>query len=73
MNLAECLLRGGQIHRLPMPTRQSLVAIATRGKSGLHRAECQVTPGRRLSDDAVTASATENKPPCLQGKGEKVR
>lgn len=30
-----------------------------RGKSGLRRAECQVTPGRR----EPTASAAENKPP----------
>ena len=42
--------------------RQSLVVIrknAAGGKSGLHRAECQVTPGRR----EPTASATENIPP----------
>lgn len=33
-----------------------------RGKSGLQRAECQLTAGGRES----TASATENKPPaCL--------
>ena len=30
-----------------------------RGKSGLHRAECQVTPGQR----ELTASATESRPP----------
>jgi len=48
------------------------------GKSGLHRAECQVTPGRRES----TESATENIPPIGHGrfirpshigKGEMVR
>ncbi len=44
------------------------------GKSGLHRAGCQITSGRR----EPTESATENIPPsiCLtaiQGKGEKVR
>src|SRR5690606_14116013 len=35
---------------------QSLPSQEGRGKSGLHRAECQVTPGRR----EPTASATEN-------------
>jgi len=44
-----------------------------RGKSGLHRAGCQVTPGER----EFTASATENKPPIsrqfAEGKGEMVR
>ena len=40
-----------------------------RGKSGLHRVRCQVTPGGRES----TESATENIPPALVGKGAKVR
>ena len=40
-----------------------------RGKSGLHRARCQVTPGRR----EPTESAAENKPPVSIGKGEMVR
>ena len=42
------------------------------GKSGLYRAECQVTPGGRKP----TESAAENKPPrCFKsrGKGEMVR
>ena len=39
-----------------------------RGKSGLHRARCQVTPGKRK----LTESATENIPPILIGKGEMV-
>ena len=39
------------------------------GKSGLHRAGRQVTPGGR----EPTESATENKPPGVPGKGEKVR
>jgi len=40
------------------------------GKSGLHRAKCQVTPGRR----EPTESATENNRLSLRaGKGEKVR
>ena len=44
------------------------------GKSGLHRARCQVTPGRR----EPTESATEIRPPMAlrklrTGKGEKVR
>ena len=42
--------------------------LILRGKSGLQRAECQLTTGGRES----TASATENKPP-FYGKGEKVR
>jgi hypothetical protein len=32
------------------------------GKSGLHRAGCQVTPGRRK----LTTSATESKPPMAR-------
>ena len=57
---------------------QSLVAFAAGGKSGLHRAERQVTPGRR----EPTESATENIPPPVVprlvlgfagGKGEMVR
>ncbi len=31
------------------------------GKSGLHRAECRVTPG----EGNLEESATENRPPCL--------
>jgi len=48
---------------------QTTASRKRRGKSGLHRAECQVTPGRRKP----TASATENKPPNgrkVRGKGE---
>src|SRR6478736_4303461 len=43
---------------------------ATRGKSELHRVDCQVTPGRRKATDR----ATENRPPVGQpaGKGETV-
>ena len=51
---------------------QSRRAQAYRGKSGLHRAECQVTPGQR----ELTASATESRPPMARrgtGKGERVR
>ena len=54
----------------------SVLAKAARGgKSGLHRAGCQVTPGGRAGDGAVTDSAAENKPPVRSrsGKGEKVR
>ena len=43
--------------------------IAAGGKSGLLRAGCQVTPGRR----EPTESATENIPPRSRGKGEMVR
>ena len=48
------------------------------GKSGLHRAECQVTPGGR----EPTESAAESRPPMASlsfiesdgtGKGERVR
>ena len=41
------------------------------GKSGLHRAECQVTPG----GCEPTESATESKPPkpARDGKGEMAR
>ena len=45
-----------------------MIAGIARGKSGLHRAGRQVTPGRREPTD----SATENIPP-FYGKGEKVR
>jgi len=48
-------------------------AVTTRhgGKSGLHRAGCQVTPGGR----EPTESAAENTPPKRYGagKGEMVR
>ena len=36
-----------------------MIANFIRGKSGLHRAGRQVTPGKR----ELTDSATENKPP----------
>ena len=54
--------------------RSRFVAEQGGGKSGLHRAGCQITSGRR----EPTESATENIPPriCLKtvrGKGEKVR
>src|SRR2546421_9784675 len=37
------------------------VGVACRGKSELHRADCQVTPGRR----EATERATENRPPLI--------
>ena len=43
-----------------------MIANLVRGKSGLHRAGRQVTPGRRES----TESATESIPPIFFGKGE---
>ena len=48
---------------------------SARGKSGLRRARCQVTPGRCRK--APTDSATENRPPMASvrrrtGKGETV-
>src|SRR6185312_6255280 len=49
--------------------------LEDRGKSGLHWARCQVTPGRRRHLPKATDSATENTPPTIfgSGKGEKVR
>ena len=41
--------------------------LILRGKSGLQRAECQLTAGER----ELMESTTENIPP--KGKGEKVR
>src|SRR5690242_7531689 len=53
--------------------------IAARGKSGLHWARCQTTPGRReASAEPTTDSATESTPPTAfeetltTGKGEMV-
>ena len=46
-----------------------MIANLVRGKSGLHRAGRQVTPGSRES----TESATESIPPIFFGKGEMVR
>lgn len=50
-----------------------MVICVRGGKSGLHRAERQVTPGGRKP----TESAAESEPPksvfVLAGKGEKVR
>ena len=43
-----------------------------RGKSGLLRKRRRLTTGSSIGDDAATESAAENKPPCLQGKGEMV-
>tara|TARA_B100000482_G_scaffold117606_1_gene84969 strand:- start:67 stop:204 length:138 start_codon:yes stop_codon:yes gene_type:complete len=45
-----------------------MIANFIRGKSGLHRAGRQVTPGKR----ELTDSATENIP-LFYSKGEKVR
>lgn len=54
--------------------RTPVVAPLLRGKSGLHRAGRQVTPGRVLRERHVTDSATESKPPSSKegGKGERV-
>jgi len=52
--------------------QEKLSASRGGGKSGLHRAKCQVMPGRR----EPTESATENNRLSLArkaGKGEKVR
>ncbi len=54
--------------------RTVMVAPWLRGKSGLHRAGCQVTPGCVRRELHATDSATESKPPSSQegGKGERV-
>ena len=48
--------------------RRSLLRQRRGGKSGLRRAECQVTPGRR----EATESATESKPP-MAPQGDQAR
>jgi hypothetical protein len=48
---------------------QTAAVRKRRGKSGLHRAGCQVTPGRR----EPTESATENIPPKPRGHARPVR
>ena len=53
----------------PESARQSPLPLGRGGKSGLHRAECQVIPGGRKP----TESAAESRPPVfLAGKGERV-
>ena len=63
-----CTLRHGEPAGRPLVWSSDHV----RGKSGLHRAGCWVTPRRRKP----TESATENRPPTLvlepAGKGETV-
>ena len=53
--------------------RQSPLALARGGKSGLQRVKCQVIPGGR----EPTESAAERIPPKasleMNGKGERVR
>ena len=68
LNLAAVTLRPGS-------ARQSLVAQATGGKSGLHRAECQITSGSHTGDGVATESAAEKIPPMASffGKGAQVR
>ena len=56
---------------MPKLTRQSLLCCSPLqkgdkqrgGKSGLHRAECQVTPGGCWREQTFTTSATESIPP----------
>jgi len=59
----------------PGPARQSLVVQTTGGKSGLHRAGCQVTPGDHTGDGVATESAAEKIPPMASflGKAAQVR
>ena len=57
-----CTIRGGVGRTVASRLR------AYRGKSGLHRAGCQVTPGQR----ELTASATESRPP-MAPQGDQVR
>ena len=49
--------------------RQSLLAFARGGKSGLHWVERLLTAGARER----TESAAESRPPAFVGKGERVR
>ena len=44
-----------------------------RGKSGLHRARCQVTPGRREPTESATERYRRTAPSGARGKGEMVR
>jgi len=53
-----------EVCRKSLPLKKD---ATVRGKSGLHRAECQLTAG----ECELMESTTENIPP--QGKGEKVR
>jgi len=55
---------------LPQKQTGSIAARKRRGKSGQHRASRFLTGRVRLTN---TASATENIPPSLEGKGENVR
>ena len=66
-----CVRPGGSLPWALGVGRMVAVAAGDGGKSGLHRAGCQVTPGRR----EPTESATENTPPKPKraGKGEMVR
>ncbi len=62
----------GVYNLIAKPAGQSLSVLAGRGKSGLHRAGCRLTAGRREAME----SGTENTPPMARkgsGKGEKVR
>ena len=55
-------------------TRQSLPSYEGRGKSGLHRAECRLTTGRREAMESATESLTADGPYIWgSGKGEMVR
>ena len=56
----------------PVSKGQEIAAgFASRGKSELHRARCRVTDlhtrGQGVCEDALTASAAENKPPFFGG------
>ena len=51
--------RPNSVYSLPESARQPLPPVGGGGKSGLHRAGCQVTPGRR----EPTESAAESRPP----------
>ena len=68
-------MRDNRVYSHPELARQSrdTIYIVSGGKSGLHRAGCQVTPGGR----EPTESAAENIPPKFlfgeNGKVEMVR
>src|SRR5690606_17552114 len=74
-NPRPCAIKAFRLASMSLPLRLGVgwtVAVSLRwygGKSGLHRAECQVTPG----GCEPTESAAESRPPkrASAGKGER--
>jgi len=61
------------VYCAPESARQPLPPMGGGGKSGLHRAGCQVTPGRREPMESAAESRPPMGPTGATGKGEKVR